>query len=54
MGFEDTFRWMRNQYKERQSNNYRSFSLRWRQSRVWKNTEAMFAYKEIYETLGNS
>ncbi len=29
MGFEDSWRWMRNKYKERQSNNYRSYMLRW-------------------------
>ena len=54
MGFEDGWRWMRSQYKERQTNNYRSFMLRWQNTKVWKNLDAMFAYKTIYETLGTA
>ena len=54
MGFEDGWRWMRSQYKERQTNNYRSFMLRWQKTKVWKNLDAMFAYKTIYETLGTA
>lgn len=54
MGFEDGWRWMRNQYRERQTNNYRNFMLRWQNTKAWKNIDAMFAYKNIYETLGTA
>ena len=54
MGFEDSWRWMRNNYKEKQSNSFRSWSLRWQNTRVWKNIDAMFTYKTVYENLGTS
>lgn len=54
MGFEDGWRWMRSTYKERQSNNYRSYMLRWQSTKVWKNIDAMFAYKTVYEALGTA
>ena len=54
MGFEDAWRWARSQYKERQSNNYRGYMLRWQNTKIWKNVDSMFAYKNIYETLGSA
>ena len=54
MGFEDSWKWIRNQFKEKQSNNFRSYFLRWQSSKAWKNVDAMFAYKQIYENLGTA
>jgi hypothetical protein len=51
MGFETSFHWARNQYKERYSNTYRGFMIRWQSSKVWKNIDAMFSYKTVYENL---
>lgn len=54
MGFEDTWRWMRTQYKERQANNYRGFLLRYKNTKIWKNFDTLFTYKRIYENLGTA
>jgi len=54
MGFEDSWRWVRNQYKERQNNSYRNYMLRFNNSKVWKNLDAMFSYKTVYENLGTA
>ena len=54
MGFEDSWRWARTQYKERYANNYRSLMLRWQSNKVWKNIDAMFAFKTIFENLGTA
>ena len=45
---------MRNQYREKQQNNFRSYALRWKSSKVWKNIDAMFAYKTVYENLATA
>ena len=54
MGFEDSWQWMRSQYRERTSNNFRGYMLRWRNTKVWKNIDTMFTYKNIYENLGTA
>ena len=54
MGFEDAWRWSRNQYREKYQNSYRSFMLRFKSNKVWRNIDSMFAYKTIYENLGTA
>lgn len=54
MGFENSWHWARSQYKERYANTYRGYMLKVKSTKIWKNIDALFAYKKIYENLGTA
>ena len=44
---------VRTTINEKYSNQYRSFSLKWKSTKLNKNIDAMLAYREIHEALIN-
>ena len=53
MTFSESIKSIRTSWKENFSNHYRSSWLRYKNTRWYKNVDAMMSYREIYETLVN-